>query len=80
MIVFFVLLTNFYLFPSCCRILSALKTRSTRSRTLFHDVPPNEILDVLADFGILPNMLPTDMGGTLRLDQQEWIANRWATE
>lgn len=58
----------------------ALKKKTTRSRTLFHDVPESEILDVLAEYGILKNMLPTEMGGTVVLNQREWMANRWAIE
>jgi len=60
--------------------MMALKTKSTRHRTLFHDVPASEILDTLAGYGIIKGMVPTEMGGTVVLNQQEWIANRWAAE
>lgn len=60
--------------------MMALKTKSTRSRTLFHDVPSSDILTVLSDYGILPAHLPVEMGGNVRLDHREWIENRWATE
>lgn len=62
------------------RILMALKTKTTRCRTLFHDVPESEILKVLSNYGILPDMLPMEMGGSVVLNQPEWIANRWAVE
>ena len=61
-------------------IYNALRDRAARSRTVFHDVPESQILDVLSDYGILKGMLPTMMGGTVRLDQTEWIASRRAAE
>jgi hypothetical protein len=56
--------------------------KAARCRTLYHDVPASEILGVLADYGILKDMLPTSMGGTIDLDawQKEWIARRRAIE
>jgi hypothetical protein len=58
----------------------ALKTRSSRSRTLMHSVSEEKILETLADYGILESMLPTEMGGTLEFDQCDWIAQRRAVE
>jgi hypothetical protein len=58
----------------------ALIDKHTRSRILIHDGPESQILDVLSDYGILKDMLPTEMGGTVRFDQAEWIANRRAAE
>jgi hypothetical protein len=74
----------------CCRpwivvkylepIIRALENKHTRTRKMFHDIPENQLLDVLSDYGILENMLPTEMGGTIRLNQSEWIAGRRALE
>lgn len=61
-------------------ILYAAADTASRARMLFHTVPESELLPVLADFGIQERMLPTDMGGTLKLDQKGWIANRRAAE
>jgi hypothetical protein len=61
-------------------ILYAWVDKRSRSRILFHDVPESQILGVLSDYGILKGMLPTMMGGTVRLDQTEWIASRRAAE
>jgi hypothetical protein len=61
-------------------VLYALMDKRARSRSLYHDVPESEILDVLSGYGILKDMLPVEMGGTVQLDQSEWIANRRAVE
>jgi hypothetical protein len=61
-------------------ILYALINKHARSRIMFHDIPESQVLDVLADYGILKDMLPTEMGGTARLDQAEWIASRRAVD
>jgi hypothetical protein len=34
-----------------------------------HDVPESQLLDVLSDYGIHKELLPTEMGGTVKLDQ-----------
>jgi hypothetical protein len=44
------------------------------------DVPDSQLLGILSDYGILKEMLPTKMGGTVQLNQAEWIANRRAAE
>lgn len=51
-----------------------------RARTLAHDVPDTEILQVLANYGISKAILPSEMGGSLTGHQLEWMANRWAAE
>ena len=52
-----------------------------RARTLAHDVPDTEILQVLIKYGISKSMLPTEMGGGLSANHQlEWLANRRAVE
>jgi hypothetical protein len=61
-------------------ILYNLIDKNARSRILFHYVPESQILDVLSNYGILKKMLPTEMGGTVWLNQAEWIANRRAAE
>jgi hypothetical protein len=55
-------------------------SKELRARTLTHDVPESDILPVLSAYGIMPDMLPVAMGGTVVLDQAEWIATRRATE
>lgn len=61
-------------------IMMALKNRSSRSRTIFHDVPESIIADILSTYGIAEDMLPDDMGGNVRFDQSEWIEQRRAIE
>jgi hypothetical protein len=61
-------------------VLFALADKECRSRILFHDVPESEVLDVLSNFGVSKETLPTFMGGNLEFDQSEWIANRRAAE
>ena len=81
---------RFCSFHACCPpsfvhrfvkpIIFAMKDKESRSRTMFHDVPESKILEVMASYGIMKDMLPTDMGGNLEFDQTEWIANRRASE
>lgn len=52
----------------------------TRSRTLIHDSPEDEILGVLSGYGIEKEMIPILMGGTLEFSQLAWIADRRAAE
>lgn len=47
---------------------------------LIHDVSEGNVLEILAEFGIKKDMLPVEMGGSVRLTQAEWIANRRAVE
>jgi len=61
-------------------IISALTDIRSRARTTFHDVPPNAIIDVLSKYGIQKDMVSTEMGGTVVLDDREWIENRQALE
>ena len=55
-------------------------SRDLRTHTIQHDVPEDDIVESLANFGISRDMLPTCMGGTVDIDQSEWIANRRAVE
>jgi CRAL/TRIO domain len=61
-------------------ILIGMLSKHVRHRRLVHDVPESQLLDVLSGYGIHEEMLPTKMGGTVQLDQTEWIANRRAAE
>ena len=45
-----------------------------------HDVPENKIIAILAQYGILACMLPTEMGGTVKQSQSEWLEQRRAVE
>ena len=61
-------------------IINAVLDKEARMRLLMHNVPESEIPEVLTRYGIFKDMLPTEMGGTIRLDHSEWIANRRAVE
>lgn len=61
-------------------VILALTDRRARSRVVVHNVPVSEIIIVLSAYGIQREMLPTIMGGTVELDQQEWIVDRRAAE
>jgi hypothetical protein len=56
----------------------ALAGKYGRFRRLCHE--ESNLLDSLSECGILKEMLPTEMGGTVRLDQADWIATRRAVE
>jgi hypothetical protein len=60
--------------------LNALRDKQSRSRTLLHGDSDSQLLDILSNYGILKEMLPTEMGGNLQLNQAKWIANRRAVE
>jgi len=76
-----VLFTKVYALYSIIKpLMFALKDKESRSRTLFHDVPENRIVETLANFGIQKHMLLTDMGGSLEFGQRDWIASRRAAE
>jgi len=61
-------------------ILNALMDTNARSRTILHDVPEDKIINDLSRYGILNFMLPTEMGGTVQHDADEWFARRYAAE
>jgi hypothetical protein len=61
-------------------VMLALTDMRTRARTIVHDVAESAILDALISYGITNEMLPTELGGTVVLNQREWMANRRATE
>ena len=70
--------------PSILKIIKpnvhAVMDKHARSRILTHNVPDSEILDVHSSYDIQKNMLPTQLGGTVLLDQAKWIAGRRAAE
>lgn len=60
-------------------VMLALMSKEARARLKFH-VAESELLEALCGYGILGSMLPTEMGGTVELNQSEWIASRRAVE
>ena len=61
-------------------IIFAVSDKHIRSRFVIHSIPESQLLKALARYGILKDMLPVDMGGTIEFNQSEWIANRRCTE
>ena len=61
-------------------IIHSFMSKDMRIHTIQHDVPENEIIEVLSNYGIYRDMLPTEMGGTVKLDLDEFVANRFAIE
>jgi len=61
-------------------IIFAMMSKRTRSRSRLHDVAEKDCAQVLSNFGITNDMLPTDMGGTLELNITEWVSQRQAVE
>ena len=49
-------------------IIHSFLTKDMRIHTIQHDVPENEVIEVLSNYGLYRNMLPTQMGGTVTLD------------
>lgn len=54
--------------------------KGARSRSIMHDVPEDAIVEVLSHYGIFKNILPTEMGGSLEMNQADWLAHRRAVE
>jgi len=61
-------------------IIHAFMDKDLRTHTIQHDVPESEILEVLSTYGICKDMVPSNMGGTVVVDQSVWITNRRAVE
>lgn len=61
-------------------IVSPLLGKYLRSRVVMHEGTVSEALAELSEYGILQDMLPADMGGTLEFCQADWIANRRSLE
>lgn len=68
----------------CTKILKPITFKLTdkraRSRTVIHDVPPSDIVGILDEYGIRKDVLPQELGGTFRIDQKAWMADRRAIE
>lgn len=58
----------------------AATDKRTRCRTMFHNVPEDQIVATLSTYGILGSMLPAEMGGDIQLSQSGWIEQRRAAE
>ena len=61
-------------------IICALQSKQSRARTNWHDVPEDDIISALIEYGITGDMLPTEFGGTIQLNPSEWIAHRRSVE
>lgn len=61
-------------------ILLALTDKRTRTRTNFHNLSGEGLLEALSSYGIMKDMLPVEMGGPIEVNMLEWIAQRRATE
>lgn len=61
-------------------IILALTDKRARARTIVHNVPESKILDALISYGISKEMVPTELGGSIVLNQREWMENRRAVE
>jgi len=57
-------------------IFFAILNKEVRSRAQIHNVPESQIVEALSQYGILKDMLPTEMGGTVKLNVVDWIASR----
>jgi hypothetical protein len=60
-------------------VLFAAMLVQTRIRVVTHD-EEKELVDDLSQYGILKDMIPTEMGGTFVVNRSEWMANRRALE
>jgi hypothetical protein len=70
-----------FLFHIFRPIVSALQSKESRARTVWHsNVPGRGILPVLSEYGITGDMVPTELGGTIQLNPSEWVAHRRAIE
>ena len=65
-----------YLFEVLFDVVSVLLGERLTKRMKMYSGEDAEIHDQLMDFGILPSRLPPELGGTLELDQDRWIAER----
>lgn len=61
-------------------VVFAVMTKEVRARTLDHHATDGNYVEILSEFGITKEMLPTEMGGSVRLDQQAWISERRSIE
>ena len=62
------------------RIVHTFVSKEWRARTLTHNVPVENIIEILAEFGIEESMLPVEMGGSVQNHQIDFLQNRRAAE
>ena len=65
-----------YLFEVLFDVVSVLLGERLTKRMKMYSGEDEVIHDQLIDFGIFPSRLPTKLGGTLELDQDQWIVER----
>eukprot|EP01083_Nonionella_stella_P097002 272704_1 len=65
-----------YLFEVLFDVVSMLLGERLTKRMKMYSGEDEAIQDKLQDFGILPSRLPVELGGTLKLEQDQWIAER----
>lgn len=61
-------------------IVFAFMDSRTRTRSVVHDIPENEIANALSEYGITKQMLPTNMGGSVQINMAQWMVNRRSSE
>ena len=69
-----------YLFEVLFDVVAMLLGERLTKRMRIYSGEDEEIHDKLTDYGILSNRLPEELGGALKLDQEEWIAARQKKE
>lgn len=65
-----------YLFEVLFDVVSVLLGERLTRRMKMYSGEDSLILDDLSEFGILPSRIPVDLGGSLELDQDRWIAEQ----
>ena len=65
-----------YLFEVLFDVVSLLLGERLTKRMKMYNGEDEAIHNQLEDYGILPNRLPAELGGTLELNQDRWIAER----
>ena len=65
-----------YLFEVLFDVVSLLLGERLTKRMKMYSGEDEAIHNQLEDYGILPNRLPAELGGTLELNQDRWIAER----
>ena len=65
-----------YLFEVLFDVVSVLLGDRLTKRLKMYSGEDEVIHDQLIDFGIFPSRLPVELGGTLELDQDQWIVER----
>ena len=65
-----------YLFEVLFDVVSILLGERLTNRMKMYSGEDEMIQDQLTDFGILSSHLPIELGGTIQLNQDQWIAER----